>query len=149
MKAVQELLGHQSFEMTMRYAHLSPEVGRQVVQLLDPPLRALGVSPKHPEQGARRPMASATPQRRPDATPIARRHGQQSETDVRLVPPRPGPPSGPWVSLVHAADMLDEPLESLRKKVLRAARGAGRATISGVDFAKFGRSWKAKLGEWR
>jgi integrase len=35
LKAVQELLGHSTIEMTMRYAHLSPEVGRQVVRLLD------------------------------------------------------------------------------------------------------------------
>ena len=35
MKAVQELLGHQSFEMTMRYAHLSPDVRKDAVRLLD------------------------------------------------------------------------------------------------------------------
>ena len=34
-KAVQELLGHATIEMTMRYAHLSPEVRRSAVQLLD------------------------------------------------------------------------------------------------------------------
>jgi integrase len=37
MKAVQELLGHQSFEMTMRYAHLSPDVRKDAVRLLDVP----------------------------------------------------------------------------------------------------------------
>src|ERR1700722_3016814 len=37
LKAVQELLGHASIEMTMRYAHLSPQVGRQAVALLDLP----------------------------------------------------------------------------------------------------------------
>jgi hypothetical protein len=35
MTAVQELLGHSSIVMTMRYAHLAPEAIRQTVQLLD------------------------------------------------------------------------------------------------------------------
>jgi len=35
IKSVQELLGHCSIEMTMRYAHLSPDVRRDVVKLLD------------------------------------------------------------------------------------------------------------------
>ena len=35
MKAVQELLGHSTMAMTMRYAHLSPEVRRDAVGLLD------------------------------------------------------------------------------------------------------------------
>jgi integrase len=35
IKAVQELLGHASIEMTMRYAHLSPDVTREIVGLLD------------------------------------------------------------------------------------------------------------------
>jgi integrase len=35
MKVVQELLGHATMEMTMRYAHLSPDVPRQAVKLLD------------------------------------------------------------------------------------------------------------------
>ena len=35
MKVVQELLGHATIEMTMRYAHLSPDVKRDAVQLLD------------------------------------------------------------------------------------------------------------------
>jgi hypothetical protein len=33
--AVQELLGHATIENTMRYAHLSPAVKRDAVQLLD------------------------------------------------------------------------------------------------------------------
>jgi hypothetical protein len=37
LKAVQELLGHATIDMTMRYAHLSPEVKRDAVQLLDFP----------------------------------------------------------------------------------------------------------------
>jgi len=35
LKAVQELMGHATIEMTLRYSHLSPEVGRGAVQLLD------------------------------------------------------------------------------------------------------------------
>jgi integrase len=35
LKAVQELMGHATIEMTMRYAHLSPDVRRSAVQLLD------------------------------------------------------------------------------------------------------------------
>jgi integrase len=37
MKAVQELLGHSSILMTMRYAHLAPEVVNETVRLLDAP----------------------------------------------------------------------------------------------------------------
>ena len=33
--AVQELLGHASIVMTMRYAHLGPQVVRETVRLLD------------------------------------------------------------------------------------------------------------------
>jgi integrase len=35
LKAVQELLGHSTIEMTMRYAHLSPGISRNAVALLD------------------------------------------------------------------------------------------------------------------
>jgi integrase len=35
INAVQELLGHSTIEMTMRYAHLSPDARREAVQLLD------------------------------------------------------------------------------------------------------------------
>jgi integrase len=35
LKVVQELLGHSTIEMTMRYAHLSPGVKREYVSLLD------------------------------------------------------------------------------------------------------------------
>jgi integrase len=35
LKAVQELLGHESIEMTLRYSHLTPDVRRSTVRLLD------------------------------------------------------------------------------------------------------------------
>ena len=35
LKAVQELMGHRTIEMTMRYAHLSPDVRQSAVRLLD------------------------------------------------------------------------------------------------------------------
>ena len=35
LKSVQELLGHATMEMTMKYAHLSPQVRRDAVELLD------------------------------------------------------------------------------------------------------------------
>ena len=35
MKVVQELLGHATMEMTNRYSHLSPDVPRSAVELLD------------------------------------------------------------------------------------------------------------------
>ena len=37
LKAVQELMGHSTMEMTMRYAHLSPDVRRDAVAKLDQP----------------------------------------------------------------------------------------------------------------
>lgn len=39
LKAVQELLGHATIEMTMRYAHLAPTVVRDAVRMLDTPSR--------------------------------------------------------------------------------------------------------------
>jgi len=39
LKAIQELLGLATIEMTMRYAHLSPDVRRGAVKLLDGPRR--------------------------------------------------------------------------------------------------------------
>jgi hypothetical protein len=35
LKSVQELLGHGTIEMTMRYSHLSPDARRDAVKLLD------------------------------------------------------------------------------------------------------------------
>jgi hypothetical protein len=35
--AVKELLGHESIEMTLRYSHLSPDVKRDALKLLDTP----------------------------------------------------------------------------------------------------------------
>lgn len=35
LKSIQEMLGHATIQMTMRYAHLSPDVSRDAVRLLD------------------------------------------------------------------------------------------------------------------
>jgi site-specific recombinase XerD len=43
LKAIQELLGHATITMTMRYAHLAPEVTRDAVRLLD--FRGTNVAP--------------------------------------------------------------------------------------------------------
>jgi site-specific recombinase XerD len=44
LKVSQELMGHATLEMMMRYAHLSPEAMRGAVQLLDTPLVARGIT---------------------------------------------------------------------------------------------------------
>ncbi|SEK21427.1 Phage integrase family protein, partial [Stigmatella aurantiaca] len=38
LKVIQELMGHATIDMTMRYAHLSPDTRRQAVAVLDAPL---------------------------------------------------------------------------------------------------------------
>jgi len=38
IKAVQELMGHSTVTMTERYAHLSPDVRKDAVRLLDCPM---------------------------------------------------------------------------------------------------------------
>ena len=40
LKAVQELLGHSTIQMTMRYSHLSPDVRRSAVEVLDRSIQA-------------------------------------------------------------------------------------------------------------
>jgi len=40
---LQELLGHSSLDMVMRYSHLSPEHRRKAVELLEVPLDTIGV----------------------------------------------------------------------------------------------------------
>lgn len=45
LKVIQELMGHASIEMTMRYAHLSPDVRHNAVQALDQPAPAIAASP--------------------------------------------------------------------------------------------------------
>jgi site-specific recombinase XerD len=42
LRAVQELLGHESIEMTLGCAHLTPDVKREAVQILDGSLAPSG-----------------------------------------------------------------------------------------------------------
>ena len=44
MRVIQELLGHSTIQMTMRYAHLAPEVARDAVRMLDNISRGSGVA---------------------------------------------------------------------------------------------------------
>jgi hypothetical protein len=56
IEAVQELLGHSDIRVTMRYAHLAPEVKRDTMMVLDQPAsgsaRFWG-TPKSPNENAR------------------------------------------------------------------------------------------------
>jgi site-specific recombinase XerD len=44
LKVIQEEMGHASIEMTLKYAHLSPETKQNAVQVLDQPPPAPGVT---------------------------------------------------------------------------------------------------------
>jgi site-specific recombinase XerD len=52
LKAIQELMGHATIEMTERYAHLSPEVRASAVQQLDLPVSQLQAAPARSAEGA-------------------------------------------------------------------------------------------------
>ncbi len=47
LKAVQELMGHATIDMTMRYAHLSPHVAREAVKVLDAPAPPVAEEDEH------------------------------------------------------------------------------------------------------
>ena len=49
LKTVQELLGHKSFEMTLRYSHLSPDHRKRAVEVLDTQMDTIW-SPKETEE---------------------------------------------------------------------------------------------------
>lgn len=51
LRSIQEALGHLTAAMTQRYAHLSRETTRDVVQLLDDPPGYEGSAPDQPEEG--------------------------------------------------------------------------------------------------
>ncbi len=93
LRTVQELLGHQSYEMTLRYSHVAPEHQLEAVQRLCRPKSA------SPEAGT---GTSAEPARRqaevielktteaPDSSEASTRAGDRGRTgDVQL-----GNPSG-------------------------------------------------------
>jgi integrase len=52
LKAVQELLGHATIQMTMRYSHLAPEIGRQAVAVLEQPQGGDAMAPAWHQRGA-------------------------------------------------------------------------------------------------
>ena len=50
LKAIQELVGHATIMMTMRYARLAPEIARDAVRLLDGPSgrgKAMAIAAAH------------------------------------------------------------------------------------------------------
>lgn len=63
LKVIQELMGHASMEMTMRYAHLSPEVKEAAVQVLDQPSPLpTQAAPETPEGHMEPDLKEKTPQ---------------------------------------------------------------------------------------
>jgi site-specific recombinase XerD len=52
LKVIQELLGHSTITMTMRYAHLAPRVSREAVRMLDEdaPTNAFSPEQRQPER---------------------------------------------------------------------------------------------------
>ncbi|MFP2932184.1 tyrosine-type recombinase/integrase [Pyxidicoccus sp. 3LG] len=52
LKVIQELMGHATIEMTMRYAHLAPEARESAVQQLDRPVPQLHAAPGRDAGGA-------------------------------------------------------------------------------------------------
>ncbi|HEY8207329.1 MAG TPA: tyrosine-type recombinase/integrase [Myxococcaceae bacterium] len=52
LKVIQELMGHATIEMTMRYAHLAPEARERAVQQLDQPAPELQAGPASDAGGA-------------------------------------------------------------------------------------------------
>jgi integrase len=52
LKVIQELMGHATIEMTLRYAHLAPEARESAVQQLDRPAPQLHAAPGRDAGGA-------------------------------------------------------------------------------------------------
>jgi hypothetical protein len=79
LKAVQELLGHSSIQITMIYAHLARRVTRDAVRLLDHGSRAV------PDSGA--PVGSAAVSAAPNSPCISRPNAADPRRTARS-PPR-------------------------------------------------------------
>ncbi|WP_083776960.1 tyrosine-type recombinase/integrase [Anaeromyxobacter sp. Fw109-5] len=76
LKAVQELLGHATIDVTMRYAHLSPNVKRDAVRLLDgPSTSARYARLRSGRTGARTARGSTGSPRAERSDPPAERNG--------------------------------------------------------------------------
>jgi len=74
LKAIQELLGHSTIQMTMRYAHLASELAREAMRLLDE-------LPSSPPSGSRMAAGSETDL---TAENVAEAHGNRThQSDAR------------------------------------------------------------------
>ena len=85
LQAIQELLGHANLKMTMRYAHLMPQVKRDAVLLLDSPPRTNVERdvPRH-SKSARNPASRVRKSERSPAT--ATTSDPRDRHDAPLVP---------------------------------------------------------------
>jgi len=92
LRTVQELLGHHSYEMTLRYSHLAPEHQLEAVQRLCRPKAptpedatgtTTGTSPKEPREPAQ--VIELKKAEAPDSSEASERAGDRGRTgDVQL-----------------------------------------------------------------
>ena len=136
LKAVQELLGHATIEMTMRYAHLSPDVKRDAVQLLDrawaqpAAANSAAVTPASAPQGhmwgtwrASDQAAKKNP-RQPERLPGARWSGK---TDLNR---RPSPWQGDALPLSYSRKKIHD-LGVARRRFIEGGRVGCQGALPG------------------